>query len=303
MGTINLFTVAIGRRQFAFTSLTVLSMSLTSLLNFIFLIPSTPLWGAGALASFLTWFGVVLSLQFYDIFGIYVRMFLTITRTACQVLLISILFLTGFALSLHILAHTVPEFSNVGYALFSMFGYMMGEIQYELFIAEDKVGTLPHGVLTFMFVILLAILMSIVLANLLIGLAVGDIEKIKRNAIAEKRRLEVQFFTNVDCGIPERVLKRFDVPFYKKYPNERVSLIKSPFRYIWKSFKANSIYDDDDDEQNVVGILGLNNCDSVYQEFAGMRQRVDELTELIKQLKDLHTTQQQSRPNLIFDSD
>jgi len=140
MGTINLFTVAIGRRQFAFTSLTVLSMSLTSLLNFIFLIPSTPLWGAGALASFLTWFGVVLSLQFYDIFGIYVRMFLTITRTACQVLLISILFLTGFALSLHILAHSVPEFSSFGYALFSMFGYMMGEIQYDLFVAEDKDG-------------------------------------------------------------------------------------------------------------------------------------------------------------------
>jgi len=185
-----------------------------------------------------------------------------------------------------------------------MFGYMMGEIQYELFIAEDKAGILPHGVLTFMFVILLAILMSIVLANLLIGLAVGDIEKIKRNAIAEKRRLEVQFFTHEDCSIPERVLKRFDVPFYKKYPNERVSFIKSPFRYIiWKSFKANSIYDDDDDEQNVVGILGLNNCDSMYQEFAGMRQRVDELTELIKQLKDLHTTQQQSRPHLSFDSD
>jgi len=51
----------------------------------------------------------------------------------------------------------------------------------------------------------------------------------------------------------------------------------------------------------VVGILGLKNCDSVYQEFAGMRQRVGELTELINQLRDLHTTQQQSRPNLSFD--
>jgi len=101
------------------------------------------------------------------------------------------------------------------------------------------------------------------------------------------------------------VLKRFDMPFHKKYPNERVSLIKSPFRYIWKSFKANSICDNDGDEQKVVGALGPKNCDSVYQEFAGMRQRVDELTELIKQLKDLHTTQPQSRSKSIlnFDSD
>ena len=52
------------------------------MINFIFLIPSPPIWGAGTLATFFTWFGVVLSLQFFDIFGIYVRMFLTITRTA-----------------------------------------------------------------------------------------------------------------------------------------------------------------------------------------------------------------------------
>ena len=287
--------VAIGHKQHAFTSPKVLFMGLTSLLNFIFLIPSTPVWGAGALASFMTWFGVVLSLQFFDVFGIYIRMFLTITRTACQALLISILFLTGFALSLNILAHDIPEFSNFGYALFSMFGYMLGAVQYDLFVAEDKDGILPYSILTFFFVILLAILMSIVLANLLIGLAVDDIDKIKRNAIAEKRQLEVQCFTNVDYVMPERVIKQFDVPFYKKYPNERISLIKSPFRYIWKSFKANSL-NDDDDEQSTESALALNNCDCMYQEFAGMRQRIDELTELVKQLKDLHTAERQSRP-------
>ena len=302
IGTINLFSVAIGRKQFAFISFTVLIMTLTSLFNFIFLIPSPPIWGAGALATFFTWFGVVLSLQFFDIFGIYVRMFLTITRTACQVLLISILFLTGFALSLYILAHTVPEFSNLGFSLFTMFGYMLGAVQYDLFVAEDIAGNLPNGVLTFLFVIVLAILMSIVMANLLIGLAVGDIEIIRRNAIAEKRRLEVLFFTRIDDGIPERVIKKVDVPFYKKYPNERVSLIKSPLRYIWKSFKDNSFYDDNDDEQNTGSMFTLKNSDSMYQEFAGMRQSVDELTELVKHL---HTTQQQSRPQsaLSFDSD
>ena len=182
---------------------------------------------------------------------------------------------------------------------------MLGAVQYDLFVAEDIAGNLPNGVLTFLFVIVLAILMSIVLANLLIGLAVGDIETIKRNAIAEKRRLEVLFFTRIDDGIPERVIKKIDVPFYKKYPNEQVSLIKSPFRYIWKSFKDNSFYDDDDDEQKTGSIFALKNSDSMYQEFAGMRQRIDELTELVKQLKDLHTTQQQSRPQstLSFDSD
>ena len=302
IGTIYIIMVVVGHKHHAFTSFAVLIMTLTSLLNFIFLIPSTPIWQAGALASFFTWFGVILSLQFFDIFGIYVRMFLTITRTACQVLLISILFLTGFALSLHSLAQTVPEFSSFGYSLFSMFGYMMGEIQYELFIAKDKAGVLPHGALTFLFVIALAILMSIVLANLLIGLAVGDIEKIKRNAIAEKRQLEVRFFTNIDSGIPERLIKQLDLPFNKKYPNERVSLINSPFRYIWKCFKANSLYDDDYDEQNTGSIFALKNSDCTYQEFSGMRQRIDELTELVKQLKDLHTTQR-PKSALSFDSD
>ena len=294
IGTINLTIVAVGYKRHAFTNFMVWFKSLTSLLNFIFLLPSTPLWGAGAFATFMTWFGIVLSLQFFGIFGIYVRMFMTITRTACQVLLISILFLTGFALSLQIVAHTVPEFSSFGYSLFSMFGYMLGAVQYDLFVAEDKAGVLPHRVLTFFFVIALAILMSIVLANLLIGLAVDDIDKIKRNAIAEKRQLEVRCFTHVDCIIPERFLKKFDVPFYTKFPNEQVSLMKSPLQYVSKSFEADGVYDDDD--ENMGSILALKNSDYMRQEFAGMRQRVDELTELVKQLKDLHTTQQQSRP-------
>ena len=99
----------------------------------------------------------------------------------------------------------VTEFSSIGFSIFSVFGYMLGEVQYSLFIqkASNTDNRLIHSNVIILLVMLLAVMMSIVMANLLIGLAVGDIEQIKMNAIFNRRALEVNFFAHLDYYTPK----------------------------------------------------------------------------------------------------
>lgn len=220
----------------------VLVDGLAALFTIVFLVPfsglNSVIWEAGALASFFVWFSLILKIQLFELFGVYVTMFLAITRTVFQVLLIFFLFVAAFGLAFYMLASNLKPFSTIGYSLFMNFGHLLGEVDYLSFVEASVDKTLQFDALTFLFVVTLAILMAIVIMNLLIGLAVGDIEQIKLNAIAEKRGIDVDVFSRLDGGLPKRFRWRYDRPFYIKYPNSRRSRLRKLWQVGWRSIKG-----------------------------------------------------------------
>ena len=195
-------------------------------------------WRAGTVATFFTWFSLLLRIQLFDLFGVYITMFLTTTRTVFQVLSICFLFLMAFSLSFYILAGNLKDYSTIGYSLFINFGHLLGEIDYTAFVNEDIEGNLRHDWLTFMFVIVLAILMGIVIMNLLVGLAVGDIEQIRNDAITGKKLVEVTFFSHFDGILPRKLLNRLDKGVYTNYPNHEVTIPHKIWRLLWRYIKG-----------------------------------------------------------------
>jgi transient receptor potential cation channel subfamily A protein 1 len=137
--------------------------SLAILFTIIYLLPvhglDSAVWEIGSLASFFCWFGLTHKLRPFDVFGVYVTMFMTITRSVFLVLTICFLLIAAFSLSLYVLLGNIPIFSTVGFSFFTNFGHMLGEIDYTLPILEDKEGNLKYEKLTFVFVIFIAILM------------------------------------------------------------------------------------------------------------------------------------------------
>ena len=250
------------------------------------------IWEAGAIASFFVWFSLILKVQLFDLFGVYVTMFISITRSVFQVLVIFFLFICAFALSFYILAGNLHPFSTIGYSFFTNFAHLLGEIDYNQFIDASAGGILQFDTLTFLFVILLAILMSIVVMNLLIGLAVGDIEQIRQHALTEKRILEVKVFTRLDSLMPSQLLQRLSPDFYTKYPNKRVSCIKYIWRFFWHTVKGQdpSISDGEDNESATFG-------DSHSTELSHLRHKVEELSEaqekMIELVNQIHILQQE----------
>ena len=242
-----------------------------------YLIPTNGLhtahWEAGAVAVFFAWFSLILRIQLFDLFGVYITMFLAITRRAFQVLLICFLFILSFGLSFYILTGNLKQYSTIGYSLFLNFGHLLGEIDYETFVAEDVEGNLQFSWLTYMFVISLAILMAIVIMNLLIGLAVGDIDEIRSNAIAEKKSNEVNFFSKIDILIPSRLLKRLNQPFHISYPNHPTSIMKRVWRFCWQAIKGEdaSLSDDDDTKAD-------KEVEQKIKDITKLKEKVEELT-------------------------
>lgn len=73
---------------------------------------------------------------------------------------------------------------------------MLGEIDFigtyvEPYFNLDNDRVLPFSIATFLMLALFMVLMPILLMNLLIGLAVGDIESVKRNAQLKRLAMQV----------------------------------------------------------------------------------------------------------------
>jgi len=235
--------VKIRRQAFNIVSNASILIDLLSIIFTIYyLIPTRGLnnayWQAGAVATFFSWFSLLLRIQLFEVFGLYITMFLAITRRVIQVLLICLLFMISFSVSLYILVGNLEQYSNIGYSFFELFGHFLGELNFLFFIREDLNNGIEFDWLTFIFVIVIAVLLSIVIANMLVGLAVGDIEQIKSDAIVNKKLIEVSFFTLVDSIIPEKLLSRLEVESVTKEPNKKTSLLRRSWRIFWRFFKG-----------------------------------------------------------------
>ena len=258
---------------------------LTVIFNYVFLLAPNPLaiWSFAAVACFFSWLSAGLMLELFTVFGIYVQMFIAITRSAFQVLVVCIFLLMAFACAFYVLAgFRFLAFSSIGYSLFTMFGYMLGEIQYDMFIVGDDLGKFQFsGDLILIFVVLVAVLMSIVMANLLIGLAVGDIERVKLNAILEKRRVEIHYYNDLDKVFPKRFFHRYNPPGFKRYPNAPVSLIRRIWREFWRSVKDGVLVND---HETTDATSPIHN--DIASDLELIKRHLAEMSDMLSQLQD-----------------
>eukprot|EP00055_Hartaetosiga_balthica_P004582 m.12207 g.12207 ORF g.12207 m.12207 type:complete len:1107 (-) comp3966_c0_seq1:1200-4520(-) len=169
-------------------------------------------WSSGAVAIFLAWVNVVVIMRKVDMFGIYVLMFEETLATVGKVLLVFTLFIVGFALSFHIMFFESYFFHKPSRSLMKTFIMMTGEFEYiDYFPSTLEYPTIPY----FMFSIFVFV-MPIILMNLLVGLAVGDIQRILDNARLTRRKLRVQdllpleaFLVWVRSMLPFKVANHF----------------------------------------------------------------------------------------------
>ncbi len=208
-------------------------LSVIFMYTFLLFISWASVWPFGGVSCFLSWLSLLLLLENLSLPGTIVKMLLEVTKTVLLVLFVSTFLLLAFAFSFYILAGNISEFDNIGYSFLSVFGFMLGELPYDTYIGLDVAGNLSFGTTVLVFTMFSGILLSIVLANLLIGLAVGDIERVKLNAILQRKDIEIEYFAQLDASIPRGSLKRFSLLSHTIYPNRNRS-IWSIWRDSWK---------------------------------------------------------------------
>ena len=88
-------------------------------------------WQVGALGVFLSWFALVLFIQKFPRFGIFVVMLTDILHTFSRFFLVFFLFIIGFALAFHMLLQNHNPFQHFGDSLLKTCVMMIGEFEYE----------------------------------------------------------------------------------------------------------------------------------------------------------------------------
>ncbi|XP_030838803.1 transient receptor potential cation channel subfamily A member 1-like isoform X3 [Strongylocentrotus purpuratus] len=185
-------------------------------------------WVFGAFAIFFAWFNLLLYQQKVGSIGIYVVMFLQILKTLVRVMFVFMILEVAFAMSFYILMKQEDNnaFDRPQYAVMRVMTMMMGELDYlNSFVRpiyDDNDYTQHYSEIALIFLLALCVLLPILLMNLLIGLAVGDIAAVQRDAQLKRLAMQVEQYTDVETRLPFSFIERVDKDFVTLYPNKQL---------------------------------------------------------------------------------
>ncbi|XP_063155461.1 transient receptor potential cation channel subfamily A member 1 [Candoia aspera] len=201
-------------------------------------------WDCGAIAILLSWTNFLLYLQRFESYGIYVVMFWEILRTLIRIVTVFFFLMLAFGLSFYVLLGSQQTYGTPYLSVMQTFSMMLGDVNYrDAFLEPMLTNKLPRPFLSFIILIIFSLLIPILLMNLLIGLAVGDIAEVQKFAAMKRIAMQVNLHTNLEKKLPYWFLSRVDQESLILYPNKpRYCGFMSVFHYCfgWDSIAADT---------------------------------------------------------------
>lgn len=183
-------------------------------------IPAYMQWQCGAIAIYLYWMNFLLYLQRFENCGIFIVMLEVIMKTLLRSTVVFVFLLLAFGLSFYVLLNLQDAFSSPLLSILQTFSMMLGDISYrDSFLEPYLRNELVYPVLSFAQLIVFTMFVPIVLMNLLIGLAVGDIAEVQKHALLKRIAMQVELHTNLEKKLPLWFLRKVDQKSIIVYPN------------------------------------------------------------------------------------
>lgn len=183
-------------------------------------IPAYMQWQCGAIAIFFYWMNFLLYLQRFEYCGIFIVMLEVILKTLLRSTVVVVFLLLAFGLSFYVLLSAQDAFSSPLLSIIQTFSMTLGDINYrDAFLEPYLRDELAYPVLSFAQLIAFTMLVPIVLMNLLIGLAVGDIAEVQKHASLKRIAMQVELHTSLEKKLPLWFLRKVDQESTIVYPN------------------------------------------------------------------------------------
>ncbi|XP_020944897.1 transient receptor potential cation channel subfamily A member 1 isoform X2 [Sus scrofa] len=200
-------------------------------------IPAYVQWQCGAIAIYLYWMNFLLYLQRFENCGIFIVMLEVIMKTLLKSTVVFVFLLVAFGLSFYVLLSIQDAFSSPLLSIMQTFSMMLGDINYhDAFLDPFLRNELAYPFLSFALLITFTMFVPIVLMNLLIGLAVGDIAEVQKHALLKRIAMQVELHTSLEKKLPLWFLHKVDQKSITVYPNRpRYSggLLRGVLHYIF----------------------------------------------------------------------
>lgn len=198
---------------------------------------------AAAFSLFFAWLNLVLYLRRLSYYGKYVIMLLTMFQTLFQVLLLFFLFVVAFGTTFYLLMYNKTNFDTLEYAMMKTFTMTLGELNYESdFIPDIK---LHYPLASNVLFVFFSLAMPIILMNMLVGLAVGDIDKIQQKSVMARYVMQVELLLELEESLPQWILRRVQIDKYEEFPNRKSKLQTRLYEKIIGFGKTESKGEDD----------------------------------------------------------
>ncbi|CAG0886720.1 unnamed protein product [Darwinula stevensoni] len=166
-----------------------------------------------ASAILFAWTEMMLLIGRFPLFGLYIQMFAIVLKDFAKFLFAYSCLIVAFCLSFMVLFHNKDQFMNPGEAFITTLVMMTGEFEYSdvLFFntgnkkdsnssdASDDKSEFP-GTSHVIFLLYLLIV-SIILMNLLVGLAVNDIQGLQKTAGLERLVRQTELIAHIESTI------------------------------------------------------------------------------------------------------
>lgn len=177
-----------------------------------------------AIGIFFAWLELMMIVGRFPIFGLYIQMFTTVAKNFSKFLLAYCCLLIAFALSFGVLFADYKSFKDIEKSLLKVVIMMSGELEFEdMFYPDDpddsrsawiKINGLPYAGTAHVFYLMFVILVTIILNNLIVGLAVSDIQGLQMSAGLDRlvrqaelmAHLESMLFSPLLNCVPKKIL-------------------------------------------------------------------------------------------------
>ena len=238
-----------------------------------------PVWGAGAFAVFFGWLTFAFYIGQYGIFALYTRMLIAVFKTVLYMMPLVLLNICAFAFAFYILLSPVAiEHKTVDRSLLAVFQMLIGEPHFEYVtdfaFADQTEGQLPSKGTAYFFLIFGGLLITIILTNLLIGLAVGDIAVVREGAFLKRVKDRIIFFGNMDRALPEWVKRdRKNIKIIEYPSRHRFGVVSVIWKHIFELFAPTN--DDEIEDFAIIEEADTDRKMKVYE------KNINELKELI----------------------
>jgi transient receptor potential cation channel subfamily A protein 1 len=146
-------------------------------------------WPVSAVLLPVAWLNFLRYLKFFSYFGICLIMFVQVFRTVVKLSLMFGVFILAFAFSFNITLKDQQPFKGFGWSYLKTVAMSTGEFDYDDIFRENQVKLHTITVITF---VGLVIVMTIVLMNMLIGIAVDNIRKVQKDAEVERVSAQIK---------------------------------------------------------------------------------------------------------------